>query len=45
MEATLAAPGGPDDETWKKMSRLEKGTYWSMISLIVGWLIYAFFVA
>ena len=27
----MAAPGGPDSDTWKKMSRRERAVYWVIV--------------
>lgn len=36
----MAAPGGPDDETWKRMSPTSKRIYWLFIALVGGWIAY-----
>lgn len=35
----MVAPGGPDEETWSKMSKSSRRNYW--IFVIVFWLIFA----
>lgn len=30
----MAGQGGPDDETWKKMSRNEKRVYWCAVIFV-----------
>lgn len=34
----MAAPGGPDEETWNKMSPREKKSYWVVV--VAFWLIF-----
>ena len=41
----MAAPGGPDDETWRQMSPLARRIYWAVVSLIAGLVLYAFLSA
>ena len=36
----MAAPGGPDKETWEKMSPTARKIYWLFILSICGWIIY-----
>jgi len=38
----MAAPGGPDDETWRRMSPLAKKIYWIFIALVFSWIGYLF---
>lgn len=39
----MVAPGGPDDETWKKMSPAAKRAYWIVTTAIVA-LIFGLFI-
>lgn len=32
----MAAPGGPDDETWKRMSPRERKIYWIVMAVVFG---------
>jgi hypothetical protein len=32
----MAAPGGPDDDTWKRMSPSAKAVYWVLVALFCG---------
>ena len=38
----MVAPSGPDDETWKSMSKMEKTIYWIVFALIFGTILYFF---
>ena len=39
----MAAPSGPDDETWRRMSPMAKKVYWICVALVFGWIAYLFF--
>jgi type II secretory pathway component PulM len=30
----MVAPGGPDDETWKKMTPRDRRIYWILIAVV-----------
>ena len=38
----MAAPGGPDEETWRKMSPLARKIYWIFIATILGIILYLY---
>jgi hypothetical protein len=38
----MAAPNGPDDETWKGMSKTARLIYWVVHAAITGWILYLF---
>ncbi len=38
----MVAPGGPDEETWKKMGKDSKRNYWILV--IAFWLVFAGFL-
>jgi thiosulfate reductase cytochrome b subunit len=37
----MAGQGGPDEETWKKMSPMEKKIYWAIVTVIVSLMVIA----
>lgn len=39
----MAAPGGPDERTWKRMSPRARAIYWVLIALFWGLFAYLMF--
>jgi hypothetical protein len=39
----MAAPGGPDEETWKAMSPLARRIYWLAVSAVLFMVLYGVF--
>lgn len=37
----MAGQGGPDEETWKKMSPTERRMYWIVVGVIVALMVIA----
>ena len=40
----MAGQGGPDDETWKKMTPAQRRIYWTLVCLVLVAMIIAFII-
>lgn len=45
IKRSMAAPGGPDDETWRRMSPRAKYVYWVLVVTVASWVAYLWLLA